>query len=146
MQSQLPEAMLLSLDFAKAYDKVQWLFIQKTLECPKLGPVFREFVSRMYQNMPFAVTIDEQIILRFLKSRGVQRGEPISPFLFHIQMISPCKVAKIVRVACAIWLSHRNLILTGSFFTDDSLFNAKLADSACQHHKAVEQFCQGLGV
>lgn len=145
VRNQLPETKLLNLDFAKTYDRVHWSFFQKTVECLKFGPVFREFLSKWYQNRTSALAINCHITPRFSMSRVVQQGDPITPFLFVNEMNSQFEMTKWHRAVCGIHLSHKNALPTGPFLADDSLPIANSAEFEWQLYKEAEKFCQGFG-
>jgi len=63
----------LLLDFRKAFDTVEWDFIQQTLNLFNFGSSLKQWVKTLYTNTESAV---------FKLSRGVRQGCPLSPYLF----------------------------------------------------------------
>ena len=43
------------IDFEKAFDTIEWPFIQNVLKCFKFGPVIRKWVSILYSDVESAV-------------------------------------------------------------------------------------------
>ena len=64
-QQDIPGILLL-LDFRKAFDTIEWNFIQQTLSLFNFGPWLKQWIN----------------IIFFKVSRGVRQGCPPSPYLF----------------------------------------------------------------
>ena len=78
---KVPE-ILLFIDFEKAFDTVEWTFIQNVLKCFNFGPVIRKWVSVLYEDVESAVMNGGYSTNYFKVSRGVRQGCPLSPLLF----------------------------------------------------------------
>ena len=73
---------LLFIDFEKAFDTIEWSFLQNVLKNFNFGPVIRHWVSTLYGDVESAV-IDGGYMSNFFKiSRGVRQGCPLIPLLF----------------------------------------------------------------
>lgn len=73
-------------------------------------------------------------------SRAVQWRDPISPFLFVIQIAPFCEMTDNHNGICGISVSENNIMPTGSCFADDLIIIAKLAKSVCHIYTTVEQY------
>ena len=71
----------LLLDFRKAFNTIEWDFIQKTL---KFGTYFKQWVKALYTNSESAVLHNGFTTDYFKLSRGVRQGCPVSPYLFTL--------------------------------------------------------------
>ena len=81
----LPVA-LLSLDQEKAFDRVDWSFLSRTLSCMGFGPSFISWVKLLYTDIRSAIFVDGYISSSFRPSRGVRQGCPLSPLLYVLTM------------------------------------------------------------
>lgn len=74
--------LLLLLDFKKAFDSIEWTFMEKTLNAFNFGENFKKWVKIMYTNITSCVTNNGNASDFFSLSRGVRQGCPLSPYLF----------------------------------------------------------------
>ena len=72
------------LDFEKAFDSIEWSFIQKSLETFNFGENFCKWINIFYCNVSACVTNNGYASQPFLLSRGIRQGCPISAYLFII--------------------------------------------------------------
>lgn len=84
-----PNAILLSFDFTKAYDRVQWPFLAKVLQKMKFGERLQAFMKNWHHNQESALSINGFNTKPIRISRTVQQVDPISTFLFVLQ-VTPC--------------------------------------------------------
>ena len=73
---------LVSLDFRKAFDSIEWPFIKKTLDHFNFGADMKRWVSTFYANIESAVINNGFATNWFKPSKGVRQGCPLSPYLF----------------------------------------------------------------
>ena len=83
---------LLSLDQEKAFDRVDWGFLLRTLETFNFGPTFLCWIKLFYTNIESAVVINSWTSAFFQPSRGVHQGCPLSPLLYviTIEVLAVC--------------------------------------------------------
>ena len=75
-------AAILSLDQEKAFDRVEWKFLEKVLVKMGFGPSFRNWISLLYSSVNSAVIVNGHLTKSFPVSRGVRQGCPLSPLLY----------------------------------------------------------------
>jgi len=70
------------LDFQKAFDTLEWSFIQHTLNLFNFGNSIKKWISTFYTNSESSVLNNGFSTNYFKLSRGVRQGCPLSPHLF----------------------------------------------------------------
>jgi len=73
---------ILSLDQEKAFDRVDWDFMLRTLRCMGFGVSFCRWVKLFYTDVQSAVIVNGYLSSFFSLSRGVRQGCPLSPLLY----------------------------------------------------------------
>ncbi len=78
------DALILFLDFYKAFDTIDHHFLLQSLHTFGLGNNFIQTVKMFYGGINSSVILQNYTSRRFFINRGVRQGCPISPFLFLI--------------------------------------------------------------
>ena len=80
-KEQIP-GLLLFIDFEKAFDSLEWSFIEKTLNFYNFGSSFVAWIRLFYTDISSCVQNNGWTSDFFSLSRGVRQGCPQSPYLF----------------------------------------------------------------
>ena len=80
-KEQIPSLLLL-VDFEKAFDSVEWSFIEKTLKYYNFGTSLIAWVKLFYTDISSCIQNNGWSCDFFTLSRGVRQGCPLSPCLF----------------------------------------------------------------
>ena len=78
------KGIVFSIDFEKAFDCVEWNFLDICLSKFGFGDTFKSFVKMMYTNIESCVINNGFSSSVFNLQRGVRQGCPLSPYLFLI--------------------------------------------------------------
>ena len=76
------QAVIVLIDFEKAFDSLEWEFIDKTLKYFNFGENMRKWVKTLYKGANCSVINNGWTSQSFSLQRGVRQGCPLSPYLF----------------------------------------------------------------
>lgn len=119
MELVTDDALILFLDFYKAFDTVEHAFMYDALRRFGFGPKFLKTVQTLYKDINSNVSLSNGTSPRFVIERGIRQGCPISPFLFLL-------VAELLN----LYIVHCSNI-EGIQITDRTILISQLADDTC---------------
>nr|XP_043636129.1 uncharacterized protein LOC122607256 [Erigeron canadensis] len=80
------KAFLFKIDFAKAYDNVNWGFLMSILEKMGFPSLWCKWIFGILSSARSSVLVNGSPTYEFQCYKGMRQGDPISPFLFLVVM------------------------------------------------------------
>jgi hypothetical protein len=120
--------MALKLDMSKAYDRVEWDFLEAIMRKIGFSEQWVQLVMKCVRTVTYAVLINGQPHGRILPSRGIRQGDPLSPYLFILcaEGLSHllCKAEQERHITGAA-IARKGPKINHLFFADDSVLFCK---------------------
>ena len=113
--------MLVLVDFYKAFDSIDWDFIEQVLDFLNFGVDMKHWVKIFYTDITSCVMVNGHYSEYFSIGRGVRQGDPLSPYLFLLcaeilaQTIRECDRIKGIQI-------DRSEALLSQFADDTALY------------------------
>ena len=129
---------LISLDFKKAFDSLEWGNIMNTLDGFNFGTSIKRWFSTFYANIESAVLNNGFLTNWFKPSRGLRQGCPLFPFLFILSAeLLTNKIRQDPKIEGIKF--QENEIKLSQFADDTTLFCADL-ETVKEALKLVDEF------
>jgi hypothetical protein len=143
-------ACAIKLDMAKAYDRVEWQYLDTVMAALGFSNRWRDLVIKCVTSVSFSVRVNGQLSPVFKPSRGLRQGDPISPYLFllcaeglscMLKEVGPVYCARGIRVGIhAPWINHLLFADDCMIFTQATRRGAeRVADILDKYHRGSGQ-------
>jgi hypothetical protein len=128
-------AMALKLDMSKAYDRVEWIFLEKIMSRMGFHQKWISLMTECISTVSYSILVNGEPHGYIKPSRGLRQGDPLSPYLFLLcaeGLHSLIKKAERDGDIQGISLCREGPKITHLFFADDSLLFSKATPNACE--------------
>ena len=134
------EGVVFKIDFEKAYDHVDWGFLDHVLERKGFSAKWRSWMKGCLSSMSFAVLVNGNAKGWIKATRGLRQGDPFSPFLFT--MVADALSKMMIRAKERDLFEGFTVGRDGSRvsllqFADDTIFFAKACPKSLQNLKLI---------
>uniref|UniRef100_A0A803QQM3 Reverse transcriptase domain-containing protein n=1 Tax=Cannabis sativa TaxID=3483 RepID=A0A803QQM3_CANSA len=143
-RSRGKKGIVLKIDFEKAYDRVDWGFLDLVMRKKGFGERWTKWIRGCVSTTSFSIFINGRVRGKFNGSRGLRQVDPLSPFLFTlIADVLGRMVDKAIDTESlsGFQIGKDDIQLSHLQFADDTLFFVKDEASLQKLVKIVEAFC-----
>ena len=126
--------MALKLDMSKAYDRVEWYYLEGIMRRMSFRERWINLVMGCVKTISYSVLVNGEPSGMIFPTRGIRQGDLLSPFLFLLctEMLNGLiKNAELQGDIHGYSLCRRGPKLTHLFFADDSLIFSKATMEEC---------------
>ncbi|KAL8113674.1 hypothetical protein AgCh_020839 [Apium graveolens] len=131
--------MALKLDMSKAYDRIEWSYLQAILMKMGFDSWWVHLIMQCVQSVSYHIVHAQREIGPIMPNRGLRQGDPLSPYLFILcakglsAMLHSFENQKLIQ---RVKVCKRAPSISHMLFVDDSYFYYKAGESEVQ--KMVE--------
>ena len=120
--------MALKLDMSKAYDRVEWDFLEAIMRKMGFSEHWIQLVMKCIRTVTYSVLINGQPHGHIHPSRGIRQGDPLSPYLFLLcaeGLSHLLHKAEHERRITSLAIARRGQKINHLFFANDSVLFCK---------------------
>ena len=120
--------MALKLNMSKAYDLGEWKFLEEVMKELGFDEKWVKLIMQCIKTVHYSVVVNGVLVGDIRPSRGIQQGDPVSPYLFIlcVEVLSAqLQYADRTRMLSGVPTSPVGPWLNHLFFADDSLIFCK---------------------
>ena len=128
--------MALKLDMCKAYDRVEWVFLEKTMWHLGLGERMVSLIMSCLRSVSYSVLLKGQPVGNIKPSRGLRQRDPFSPYLFlmcAMGLQSLIHKAEAEGLIQGVAICKNGPRISHLFFADDSVLFCRAREEKCQN-------------
>ena len=132
--------MALKLDMRKAYDRVEWVFLEKIMLKMGFNVRWVSTIMACIKSVSYSILLNGHPHGHIVPERGLRQGDPLSPYLFLLVtegMHSLFKKAEENRVIRSVSLCVNGPRISYLLFADDSLVFCRATISKCVQIQSI---------
>ena len=127
--------MALKLDMSKAYDKVEWTFLEKVMRHLGFAESIVKLIMSCMSSVTYAILLNGQPVGNIKPSKGLRQGDPLSPYLFllcALELQSLLHKTEVNGEINGVAICRNGPRISHLFFTDDSVVFCRAREEECQ--------------
>ncbi|CAM8902040.1 unnamed protein product [Rhodiola kirilowii] len=130
----------IKLDMSKAYDRVEWSFLEAIMRKMGFADKWVDRVMRCVSSVTYLVKVNDHLSDVIFPQRGLRQGDPLSPYLFLLcsELLSAKISAAVTSGSISgVRISRDAPVISHLFFADDSIFFIKARSGEAQSLKRI---------
>jgi len=144
LEKENSPCMAVFVDFQKAFDTIEWNYLEKALMLFNFGPNFLQWFRTIYSIISSCVLNNGHASHFFSLTRGVRQGCPLSGLLFVIGLDLPARAIKSHNLIKGITLGNHEIKTT--MYADDTKVFLSDMESISYLLKLLSQFKVASGL
>ena len=140
------DGIIIFADFRKAFDNLEWNFIDKCLQLYGFKESFRHWVSVLYSNPCLSVLVNGWLTENFTPTRGVRQGCPLSALLFILCIEVLSNKLRQDNDIKGLKIGFQSVEIKLAQLADDMTLFVKDVISGENAVKAIEEFSKVSGI
>lgn len=141
--------MAMKLDLNKAYDRVEWGFLEKIMGKMGFCSQWITLVMKCVRTVSYAILVNGAPTNSFMPERGLRQGDPLSPFLFLFcaeAFSAILRKAEMQRRIHGVQVARNAPTVSHLSFADDTiLFTRATNEEADKVKQLIHQYDIGIG-
>ncbi|GKV09841.1 hypothetical protein SLEP1_g21281 [Rubroshorea leprosula] len=125
VKSRKQQSFMFKADFEKAYDCVDWGFLDWMMDSMGFGDKWRKWIRECLSTARISVLINGSPTKEFSVSKGLRQDDPLSPFLFLLVGEGLCGLVKKAEgegLLRGVEIGRGGVVLSLLQFADDTVF------------------------
>lgn len=126
--------MAVKTDISKAYDGLEWQFLERVLLRMGFHNIFVNWVMQCITTVTYSFLINDEVLGNVIPSRGIRQGDPISPYVFILcgEVLSGlCKEAQRDRTMTGFRIETKCPRINHLLFADNTMFFVRSSPQSC---------------
>lgn len=127
-------SMVVKTDMSKAYDRIEWAFLEKVLQTVGFDSICVNWVMECVTTVSYSYLINGTPHGQVLPKRGLRQGDPLSPYLFIMcteVLTGLCFQEQQRGKFKGLQVCRKSPFINHLLFADDTVFFSNTSDKSC---------------